>query len=38
MQRVSIPKAEFAVIGSSSTFSISFPEDINHPEIKVLES
>lgn len=36
-QLSSIPKAEFAIIGGSSTFSIRFPEDLEYPGVEVLE-
>lgn len=32
-----IPKANFAIIGGSSTYSLNFPEDLNHPQVKILE-
>ncbi|MFZ5633304.1 MAG: MTAP family purine nucleoside phosphorylase [Bacillota bacterium] len=31
-----IPKADFAVIGGSSTYSINFPEDLKHDRISIL--
>ncbi|AEG60543.1 MTAP family purine nucleoside phosphorylase [Desulforamulus ruminis] len=31
-----IPYADYAIIGGSSTFSISFPEDLSHPDVEVL--
>jgi len=34
----SIPQAEFAIIGGSSTFSIEFPEDLHRPDVEVLET
>lgn len=32
-----IPQALYAIIGGSSTFSINFPEDLNEPDIKVID-
>jgi 5'-methylthioadenosine phosphorylase len=32
-----IPKVPFAIIGGSSTFSITFPEDLQRPDVKVVE-
>ncbi|GAW91505.1 MTAP family purine nucleoside phosphorylase [Calderihabitans maritimus] len=32
-----IPVADFAVIGGSSTFSLDFPADLQHPEVEILE-
>lgn len=32
-----IPKAQFAIIGGSSTFSIEFPESLNDPDVEVIE-
>ncbi len=32
-----IPKAEFGIVGGSSTFSLQFPEEIDQETIKVLE-
>lgn len=34
---VDIPRADFAVIGGSSTYSLNFPEDLQHPEVKMVE-
>lgn len=31
-----IPRADLAVIGGSSTYSINFPEDLNHSGVKVI--
>ena len=36
--REKIPKAEFAVIGGSGTFSIEFPEDLKRGDLQVLQS
>lgn len=32
-----IPKVSFAIIGGSSTFSITFPEDLHRSDVRVLE-
>ncbi len=32
-----IPQVEYAIIGGSSTFSISFPEDLGREDVEVLE-
>ncbi|AEF94159.1 purine or other phosphorylase family 1 [Desulfotomaculum nigrificans CO-1-SRB] len=37
MSQSKIPQAVYAIIGGSSTFSISFPEDLNFPNVTVLE-
>ncbi|GGF97277.1 MTAP family purine nucleoside phosphorylase [Paenibacillus abyssi] len=33
-----IPQTDFAIIGGSSTFSISFPEDLNRSDVEMLET
>lgn len=33
-----IPAAEFAVIGGSSTFAISFPQDLNRDDVRVVST
>ncbi len=32
-----VPQALYAIIGGSSTFSINFPEDLNEPDIKIID-
>lgn len=32
-----VPKAKYAVIGGSSTYSLEFPEDVGYPGVEVLE-
>ncbi len=32
-----VPKAKYAVIGGSSTYSIEFPEDVGYPGVEILE-
>lgn len=34
---MNIPKVEYAIIGGSSTFSITFPEDLKREDIEILE-
>lgn len=34
---MNIPKVEYAIIGGSSTFSITFPEDLNRSDVEILE-
>lgn len=33
-----VPQADFAIIGGSSMFSIQFPEDLNRPDIEMIET
>ncbi|OAT83503.1 MTAP family purine nucleoside phosphorylase [Desulfotomaculum copahuensis] len=33
-----IPRADFAIIGGSSTFSLNFPEDLHAPDISMIKS
>jgi 5'-methylthioadenosine phosphorylase len=37
MNLAAIPQTEFAIIGGSSMFSINFPEDLNRPDVEILE-
>ncbi len=38
MQTGTIPKADYAVIGGSSTYSLNFPEELNWPELELKAS